>query len=232
MEKSQDSVQICDKISDISFYASETRFSEQTEIEKKYLLLHSCCGPCSTACIERLLPNYRITVFFYNPNITDADEYERRKAAQIKFLNAYNECLAEEERVLFIEGEYLPEDYFKVCADYGNEPEGGIRCTECFRLRLERTVQVAVRTGNKLFGTTLTVSPHKNYPLISAIGTELAAMYGLEFLDVDFKKKAGFQRSIELSKEYGLYRQNYCGCEYSKWDGYDKVKDMSKNEQE
>ncbi len=194
-------------------------------MEKKQLLLHSCCGPCSTACIERLLPDYRISVFFYNPNITDADEYEKRKAAQISFLNAYNECLADEERVLFIEGEYSPADYFELCADYSNEPEGGKRCTECFKLRLEKTAQMAVKTGNKLFGTTLTVSPHKNYPLISAIGSELAATYGLEFLDVDFKKKAGFQRSIELSKEYGLYRQNYCGCEYSKWDGYDKHTD-------
>lgn len=231
MEKKQSSVQICDKISDMSFYTPDAELSEQTKLEKKHVLLHSCCGPCSTACIERLLPDYRITVFFYNPNITDADEYEKRKAAQIKFLNAYNECLAEEDRVLFIEGEYLPEDYFKVCAGYSNEPEGGRRCTECFKLRLERTAQVAVRTGNNLFGTTLTVSPHKNYPLISAIGTELAAMYGLEFLDVDFKKKAGFQRSIELSKEYELYRQNYCGCEYSKWDGYDKLDNIKTDKQ-
>ena len=116
-----------------------------------------------------------------------------------------------------MEGEYLPEDFYKVCAGYSNEPEGGLRCTECFRLRMERTAQVAARTGNPIFGTTLTVSPHKNYPLISALGTEIAALYGIEFLDVDFKKKNGFQRSIELSKEYGLYRQNYCGCEYSKW---------------
>ena len=188
-----------------------------TKKEKKRILLHSCCGPCSTACIERLLPDYKITVFFYNPNITEAEEYEKRKSAQIAFLTAYNEKLSEEDKVELIEGEYLPEDFFEVCSGYSNEPEGGLRCTECFKLRMERTAQAALKTGNPIFGTTLTVSPHKNYALISAIGTELAKKYGLEFLDADFKKKAGFQRSIQMSKEYGLYRQNYCGCIYSKW---------------
>ncbi len=189
----------------------------ETKKEKKRILLHSCCGPCSTACIERLLPDYKITVFFYNPNITEAEEYEKRKSAQIAFLTAYNEKLSEEDKVELIEGEYLPEDFFEVCSGYSNEPEGGLRCTECFKLRMDRTAQAALKTGNPIFGTTLTVSPHKNYALISAIGTELAKKYGLEFLDADFKKKAGFQRSIQMSKEYGLYRQNYCGCIYSKW---------------
>lgn len=188
-----------------------------TKITKNTLLLHSCCGPCSTACIERLIPDYKITVFFYNPNITDDEEYERRKAAQLQFLNSYNENLPEEDRVEFIEGEYLPEDFFRACGQYADEPEGGARCTECFRLRLEKTAQAALGTGNNLFGTTLTVSPHKNYSLVSEIGCSLANKYGLEFLDMDFKKKAGFQRSIQMSKEYGLYRQNYCGCSYSKY---------------
>lgn len=189
----------------------------EVKAEKRSILLHSCCGPCSTACIERLLPDYKVTIFFYNPNITDKDEYERRRQAQIKFLEAFNDTVSDEDKVEFIEGEYLPDDYYNVCSGYSNEPEGGKRCTECFKLRMERTAQVALKTGNVLFGTTLTVSPHKNYMLISAIGSELARVYGLEFLDVDFKKKAGFQRSIELSREYELYRQNYCGCEYSKW---------------
>ena len=189
----------------------------EPKTEKKHVLLHSCCGPCSTACIERLLADYKISIFFYNPNITDPEEYERRKAAQIQFIDAFNLRVSDDEKVKMIEGEYLPEDFYEVCSGYSNEPEGGARCTECFKLRMERTAQVALGTGNPIFGTTLTVSPHKNYPLISAIGTELAALYGLEFLDIDFKKKNGFQRSIELSKEYGLYRQNYCGCEYSKW---------------
>ena len=187
------------------------------KVSKNRLLLHSCCGPCSTACIERLLPDYNVTVFFYNPNITDREEYEKRKEAQLKFINLYNEKLSDKDKIQFIEGEYLPEEFYDVAAEYASEPEGGVRCTECFKLRLERTAQAALRTGNTVFGTTLTVSPHKNYNLISAIGWELSVKYNLEFLDMDFKKKAGFQRSIQMSKEYGLYRQNYCGCEFSKY---------------
>lgn len=187
------------------------------KVSKNRLLLHSCCGPCSTACIERLLPDYNVTVFFYNPNITDREEYEKRKEAQLKFINLYNEKLSDKDKIQFIEGEYLPEEFYDVASEYASEPEGGVRCTECFKLRLERTAQAALRTGNTVFGTTLTVSPHKNYNLISAIGWELSVKYNLEFLDMDFKKKAGFQRSIQMSKEYCLYRQNYCGCEFSKY---------------
>lgn len=144
------------------------------------------------------------------------DEYELRKENQIKFIDIYNQKVNHEDRIEFIEGEYLPEEFYRVADGLYNEPEGGKRCVECFKLRMERTAQAAVKTGNNIFGTTLTVSPHKNYNLISAIGCELAEKYKLEFLDMDFKKKAGFQRSIQMSKEYGLYRQNYCGCEFSK----------------
>lgn len=188
------------------------------DAEKRHILLHSCCGPCSTACIERLITDYKITVFFYNPNITDREEYEKRKANQIKFIEAFNSEADEEDQVVFIEGEYLPEDFFDAAKGLEDCPEGGERCTECFKLRLDRTARAAIVMGFPIFGTTLTVSPHKNYQLISAIGTELGEVYGLEFLDMDFKKKAGFQRSIELSKKYELYRQNYCGCEFSKWE--------------
>lgn len=188
----------------------------EVKVSKNTLLLHSCCGPCSTACIERLAGTYKITVFFYNPNITEKDEYDRRKEAQIKFIELYNKKLPKEDKIEFIEGEYLPEEFYTAAGGLEAEPEGGARCTECFRLRLERTAQAALRTGNTIFGTTLTVSPHKNYSLVSAIGCELANKYHVEFLDIDFKKKAGFQRSIQMSKEYELYRQNYCGCEFSK----------------
>ena len=180
--------EILDDCKPLSFIDGEA----EVKVSKNTLLLHSCCGPCSTTCIERLVGTYKITVFFYNPNITEKDEYDRRKEAQIKFIELYNKKGLEAE------------------------PEGGARCTECFRLRLERTAQAALRTGNTIFGTTLTVSPHKNYSLVSAIGCELANKYHVEFLDIDFKKKAGFQRSIQMSKEYELYRQNYCGCEFSK----------------
>ena len=188
----------------------------ETKVAKKGILLHSCCGPCSTTCIERLAENYKVTVFFYNPNITDREEYEKRKETQIKFIDLFNKDRVEEDKVNFIEGEYLPEDFFKASCGLESEPEGGARCIECFKLRLDRTGQVAYKTGNQIFGTTLTVSPHKNYLIISAIGAEIAKTYNIEFLDMDFKKKAGYQRSIELSKEYGLYRQNYCGCIFSK----------------
>ena len=191
---------------------------KETDKARRRILLHSCCGPCSTACIERLMPDYKVTVFFYNPNITDRDEYEKRKENQIKFIDALNSELPEEDRVVFIEGEYLPEDFFDAAKGLEDCPEGGERCTECFKLRLDRTARAALVMGYPVFGTTLTVSPHKNYQLISAIGTELGDIYEIEFLDMDFKKKAGFQRSIELSKKYELYRQNYCGCEFSKWE--------------
>lgn len=189
----------------------------EPKAEKRKLLLHSCCGPCSTACIERLVKDFKITVFFYNPNITDREEYELRKANQLKFIDEYNLTLEEDDRIEYIEGEYITEVFYEAVKGLEKEPEGGLRCTECFRLRMERTALAAIKTGNVIFGTTLTVSPHKNYPLISAIGTALAENYGLEFLDVDFKKKDGYKRSIELSREYGLYRQNYCGCVFSDW---------------
>ena len=185
-------------------------------VEKPALLLHSCCGPCSTAVIERLIDDYDITVYFYNPCITDQDEYERRKESQIRFIEHYNLHLGGAGKVHFIEGDYDPENYFQAVKGHEEELEGGSRCTICFTQRLEKTAEAAKLGGYPLFTTTLTVSPHKNYPLISAIGKVAAETYDVEFLDLDFKKKAGFQRSIQLSKEYELYRQNYCGCEFSK----------------
>ena len=194
-----------------------TAMTGMTEsVEKPALLLHSCCGPCSTAVIERLVDDYDITVFFYNPCITDREEYERRKENQIRFIEYYNLHLGGTAKVNFIEGDYDPETYFDAVKGHEAEPEGGSRCTICFTQRLETTAEAAKLGGFPLFTTTLTVSPHKNYPLISAIGKRAAEEYGVEFLDLDFKKKAGFQRSIQMSKEYELYRQNYCGCEFSK----------------
>ena len=195
------------------YYPLET----ETETVKKTLLLHSCCGPCSTACIERVLPDWKVTIFYFNPCITDPEEYEKRKAAQIQFLSAYNQQIPEEDHVDFIEGDYDPDSYFKLVEGYEEEPEGGARCTLCFQQRLEAAARFAKSEGYYAFGTTLTVSPHKNYPLISAIGNQMSRDFQVEFLDLDFKKKAGFQRSIQMSKEYDLYRQNYCGCSYSKY---------------
>ena len=186
-------------------------------MENPKLLLHSCCGPCSTAVIERLIPDYDITIFFYNPNIDDREEYEKRKETQIQFLNAYNTKIQMEEDkipVKFLEGDYIPEDFYRVSQGLEQEPENGARCTCCFQLRLSETAKVAAERGYEIFGTTLTVSPHKNYPLISLLGNRIAEETGLDFLDLDFKKKAGYQRSVALSKEYELYRQHFCGCSW------------------
>ncbi|MDD5922485.1 MAG: epoxyqueuosine reductase QueH [Eubacteriales bacterium] len=185
---------------------------------KERLLLHSCCGPCSTSVIERLIPTYKITLFYYNPCITDREEYEKRKANQIRFLILRNERAAsEEDLVEFAEGTYEPEAYLSAVRGYENEPEGGLRCTICFRQRLSKAAEYASRHGFPIYTTTLTVSSHKDYKRITAIGEEIAFLYeGLQYLDMDFKKKDGFKRSVELSKEYGLYRQNFCGCEFSR----------------
>jgi len=195
--------------------------------QRPRLLLHSCCGPCSTSVIERLVSEYDVTVYFYNPNIDPEEEYQRRLASQIKFIEGFNQsrkALETEKGVLtfhqveFIEGEYCPEDFYEVAQGFDNEPEGGQRCVECFRLRLEKTAKMARWAGFPIFATTLTVSPHKDYDVITEIGLYFGRKCGIEYLATDFKKKNGYARSIELSKEYGLYRQHYCGCEYSNTD--------------
>ncbi len=190
---------------------------EMKEI-KPALLLHSCCGPCSTAVIERLLGRYELTVFFYNPNITDEDEYRRRLEAQRTVIN---KNLEQGNSVRLIEGEYDPGVFFEYVKGLENEPENGERCTKCFELRMKRTAAEGLRLGYGVFATTLSVSPHKNTERINAAGYAIEAEpeykdSGLVFLDESFKKKDGFKRSIELSKEYGLYRQNYCGCDFSR----------------
>ena len=194
----------------------------------KKLLLHSCCGPCSSACIERLLPDFDITVFYYNPCIDDRDEYEKRKANQIKLIESINDkgIIRSGEAVQtydgkmphvdFVEGDYDPERYLELVKGLENEPEGGARCPVCFRMRLTSAAKYAKANGYDAFTTTLTVSPHKNFPLISGIGAEVGEEVGIDYLPYDFKKKDGFLRSIQLSKEFGLYRQDYCGCNFSK----------------
>lgn len=199
----------CDK------YMGIEDFSKK--LEKPSVLLHSCCGPCSTAVVERLAPDYQITIFFYNPCITDEEEYQKRKKAQLEFINQYNSSLPPKEHIGFMEGPYDTKNYYKVVKGLEGEPEGGGRCYNCFWQRLEKTAEMCSMAGCDYFTTTLTVSPHKNYKVISGIGKELALKYNLSFLDMDFKKKDGFKRSTELSKQHGLYRQNYCGCEFSKW---------------
>lgn len=186
---------------------------------KRKLLLHSCCGPCSTAVIERLLAEekYDITVYYANSNITDREEYCHRKSEEQRFLQEY--CEDTGASVAFIEGDYNPREYYELVCGYENEPEGRIRCSICFSMRLEETARYAKENGFECFDTTLTVSPYKNYDVISNIAGQLARKYGIEYLSGNYKKKNGYLRSIELSKEYGLYRQHFCGCEFSKRTG-------------
>ncbi len=182
------------------------------EMEKganRSLLLHSCCAPCSSYCLEQVAKVFKTTVFYYNPNLDSPEEYEKRKAEQLRFLT-------ETKLADLLDCDYSPEDFAKIAKGYEGEREGGARCGRCFRLRLERTAQAAKAGGFDYFGTTLTVSPLKNAELINSIGMELEREYGVKYLPSDFKKRGGYLRSIELSKEHGLYRQNYCGCVYSK----------------
>lgn len=182
---------------------------------KPSILLHSCCGPCSTAVVERLCGRFDITVFFYNPNITDRDEYEKRRNAQLEFIDKYNNRIDSRDRIAYLEGPYEPQLFYAAAKGLEEEPEGGRRCAVCFRLRLEKTAEAAQMSGFDTFGTTLSVSPYKNFELINKIGLQLGLRYGLAFLGEDFKKQGGYQRTVELSKEYNLYRQHYCGCGFS-----------------
>ena len=212
---------VCNKC----FFEIEEKFILRDDLkefsDKPKLLLHSCCGPCSTAVVERLVDEFDVTVFFYNPCITEEDEYQKRLAAQMEFIEKFNRENIGRTRIWFMEGAHRPKDFLVEVKGLEGEPEGGARCRVCFRQRLEKTAETASMMGFDYFGTTLTVSPHKDYKQISALGRELALRYDLSFLDRDFKKKDGFRRSVELSRKYGLYRQNYCGCIYSKREGED-----------
>ena len=173
------------------------------------LALHSCCGPCSSYVLECLIPHFDVTLYFYNPNIHPEEEYLHRLAEQKR--------LCEALKVNMVECVYDADNYFAFVKGLEKEPEGGARCTKCFELRLAHTAKLAKEEGIGLLATTLTVSPHKNAPLINALGEEIAKQHGIFWLPSDFKKKNGYFRSVELSKQYDLYRQNYCGCVFSDW---------------
>ena len=175
------------------------------------LLLHSCCGPCSSHVLRVLAEHFDVTLFYYNPNIYPDSEYRLRYAEQLRLLREAD--FARDVKTL--EAPYDPEAFDAAARGLEDEPEGGARCGACFRLRLERTAREAREGGFDYFGTTLTVSPHKNAPLLNAIGLELGEAYGVRWLPGDFKKREGYKDSIRLAAEYGLYRQDYCGCAYS-----------------
>jgi len=172
------------------------------------LLLHSCCGPCSSSVIERLRDNYDITVLYYNPNIEPKDEYLKRKTDQINYLQKI--------KIPYLEIDYLNEEFKNYIKGFEKEIEKGKRCTLCFELRLLKTAEIAKKNHFNYFTTTLTVSPHKDSNLINELGRKIADIHEINYLVEDFKKKGGYQRSMELVKQHNLYRQNYCGCRYSK----------------
>lgn len=178
---------------------------------EKSLLLHSCCGPCSSYVLEYLTQYFKVTVLYYNPNIQPEREYEKRLVCQRELI----ESLPQASRPGILEVPYLGHDFSSASKWLENEPEGGARCTECFRLRLNKTAAVAAEHGFDYFCTTLTVSPHKDAQRINRIGEQAGEQYGVAWLPSDFKKKNGYRRSVELARRYGLYRQDYCGCKYS-----------------
>ncbi len=183
------------------------------ENRREKLLLHACCAPCSSYVLEYLTMFFDITVFYCNPNITDKDEYEHRLAELYKLC----ERAPFGKGVQIVDDGYAPDAFFEMAKGFESEPEGGRRCDRCFALRLSRATDYAKENGFPRFATTLTVSPHKNACLINEIGSAESERSGVSYLPSDFKKRGGYQRSIVLSKEYGLYRQQFCGCEFSRW---------------
>lgn len=175
------------------------------------LLLHSCCAPCSSAVLERLAEHFRITVLYYNPNIAPQEEYENRIKEQERFVAQ----LPTKYPVSFLAGEYDTKRFYEAVKGMENLPEGGERCFVCYELRLRETARLAKEHGFDFFTTTLSISPLKKADKLNEIGGRLAEEYGISYLFSDFKKKEGYKRSIELSAQYGLYRQDYCGCVYS-----------------
>jgi len=176
------------------------------------LLLHSCCAPCSSYVLEYLTEYFDITVYYYNPNISPMGEYEKRIAEQKRLISE----MKFKNSVSFIEGTYNHDEFISLTRGLENLPEGGERCSLCYEMRLEAAAQKAAEINADYFTTTLSVSPYKNTAKLNTIGLKLAMEYGVPYLVSDFKKNNGYKRSIELSTEYGLYRQNFCGCIFSK----------------
>lgn len=194
--------------------------SHLVEQNKKKILLHVCCAPCSSHVLQLLEEEYNITVFFYNPNITDEEEYIKR----IEELKRFVAVAPFTKDVIIEEGKYEPDEFFVMSEGLENEPERGSRCYKCYEMRMRETALYAKEKGYDIFTTTLSISPHKNAAWLNEIGQKLSEEIGIEYLYSDFKKKDGYSNSIRLSKEYGLYRQDYCGCIYSKRQAEERKK--------
>lgn len=175
------------------------------------LLLHSCCAPCSSYCLEYLTNYFHVTIYYYNPNISYKEEYDRRVQEQIRLIKT----MPVKFPISFLEGTYEPEAFYQIAKGLEDQPEGGERCFACYELRLLEAAKCAKENGFDYFTTTLSISPHKNAAKLNEIGEKTGSVYGVSYLNSDFKKRNGYKRSIELSKEYDLYRQDYCGCVYS-----------------
>lgn len=184
---------------------------EKIDIQNKpSLLLHACCAPCSSYCLEYLAKYFKITLFYYNPNIDSKEEFDKRLNELKRFVREVHKDID------IIDGIYNYNEFEEIANGLESAKEGGPRCFKCYRLRLTKTASVAQEKNFDYFGTTLSISPYKNAEKLNSIGLELEKEYGIKYLTSDFKKKNGYIRSIELSKKYNLYRQDYCGCKYSK----------------
>lgn len=191
------------------------------------LLLHSCCAPCSSYCLEYLSRYFKITVLYYNPNLYPAEEYDRRVSEQRRLIAA----LPSENEISLVEMRGEPEEFYSAVRGLEHIREGGERCFACFRLRLERAAEYARENGFDYFTTTLTISPLKNASKLNEIGEEVAERFKVRHLPSDFKKKNGYKRSVELSKTYELYRQDYCGCVFSKREREQAEKERNEKNQ-
>ena len=198
----------------INYQLALDKIIEENQKQQKVpsLLMHSCCAPCSSYCLTYLAQYFRITIFYYNPNISPETEYKKRVKEQIRLIQS----LDVKYPISFVEGTYEPEKFYEMAKGLEDVPEGGERCFLCYRMRLEEAAKMAVEKNCDYFATTLTISPLKNAQKLNEIGEELEKKYGVRHLPSDFKKKNGYKRSIELSKEYDLYRQDFCGCVFSK----------------
>ena len=215
----------------------------QHKNDRKKLLLHSCCAPCSSYVLEYLREYFDITVFFYNPNISSGSEYEKRVREEIRLIEAYNEQVRTGNfqnmnstkaagLIDIMDAPYEPNDFFEAVKGYEHEKEGGERCKKCFELRLKKSAMVAKEKGFDYFTTTLTISPLKNADWLNEIGRCEGEKEGIPFLPSDFKKKDGYKRSIRLSKDFDLYRQDFCGCGFSKAEMEERRKIQEENKKQ
>ncbi|MBO5926012.1 MAG: epoxyqueuosine reductase QueH [Clostridia bacterium] len=198
-------------MNNVNYDKKQTEIIKSLSGNKPRLLIHSCCAPCSSYCLEKVVPHFLVDVLYFNPNITDSEEYNKRLNEQISFVNTvYGESVS------VIKGNYNINDFYTAVKGEEDLKEGEKRCKICYLLRLEETARIAKKLGYEYFTSTLSVSPYKNAKWLNEIGEELSKKYGVKYLYADFKKGGGYLKSIELSKKYDLYRQDYCGCEFSK----------------